>query len=237
MANLDRLVIRPARKDDAEMLDYLDELVWGSEMAASEEKFISRIGVYPQGQAVATYNDRLLGFMNSQKITGDDTYGIYQNNSSGYVWPNLTDDGYLTKTHDPKGNVLFLLNLTVVPYVRTITGRGRAEVGRDLIEYMRQLAERENLQRMEGITRVNGFKAYLEQNSDYRQLNEESRRSVERENINSYLQKVVNGELTDPSLTFHLRQGGRVIFQIENAMPADYDSLFWGAFFINPTKR
>ena len=230
------LVIRVAKQEDVKRLVLIDKVAWGEEMAAGEEKLNSRIGIYPQGQLVATIDDEIYGFMNAQR-TGKDDFDARYSNGRG-TWPAMSDDGYIRDTHKPNGLSLFLINLSVLPDVHEL-GYQRIDVGHALVSGMRGLAQSEGLERIEGITRVDGFVNWLNKKYRYDGLPEDKKKDLERKKINEYISEVVNkvssgrGTVRDPSLEFHLRQVAdpRLIIPIENAMPCDHASALWGAYF------
>lgn len=211
--------LRAARLEDAIGMAALDLKVWGPEMAATSEKFASRIYTFPEGQILALSEGSLLGFINSQKTTSGIDYLAQET-----TWPKVTGHGFIDETHKPNGKVLFLINLSVDFDSKKI-GTSRSSVGARLIQEAFHLAKKEGISRIEGITRLNGFRNYYEIHSKANPIEES-------ELISQYLINVASGELRDPALSFHLDQGAEIVGPIKNAMPKDDDSLEWGALIV-----
>jgi len=102
-------------------------------------------------------------------------------------WNTLTATGTFS-THNPEGETLYAAEVLVDPACR---GRG---VGRAIYEGRRALLERLGLSRIRAGARLRGYAKHADT------LTPEH-----------YVQKVVAGELTDPTLSFQFRMGFRVI--------------------------
>ena len=116
-------------------------------------------------------------------------------------WFTITDNGWFT-THDPGGETLYAAEVMVDAHAR---GQG---VGKALYAARRALLERLGLERIRAGARLRGYSkhaAYL--------------------TPEHYVQKVVAGELSDPTLSFQLRQGFRVIAIAPYYLPGDPESL------------
>lgn len=194
----------------------LDVVAWGSAMAATSDKLLSRINTFPNGQIIAKSGQRLIGFVNSQKLNSSISYL-----EPKATWPTVTGHGFIDKEHRASGSVLFLINLTVDFKVNEL-GLSRSEVGSALIDHVLDLARKEKISTVEGITRLNGFREYSKR---------ESIRSSFAA-VSAYIEKVKRKEIRDPALSFHLDQGAEVLDPIENAMPEDDKSLQWGAHIV-----
>ncbi|MBW7884265.1 MAG: GNAT family N-acetyltransferase [Caldilineaceae bacterium] len=100
-----------------------------------------------------------------------------------YTYEEITGGGTFS-THDPSGDTLYGADIGVQPEWR------RYGVSRQLYEKRINLMRRYNLRRMVAYGRIPGYTDYA------------GKMTAE-----EYVQKVVNGELSDPSLTAHLRAG------------------------------
>jgi ribosomal protein S18 acetylase RimI-like enzyme len=101
-----QVIYRHATMDDIEALIKLELKVWGKDMAADRDKWISRISIFPEGVHIAEKDDNLIGVIVNHVINW-----IYP---SGYFpsWVEATDDGYITN-HDDNGNVLYGVDVSV----------------------------------------------------------------------------------------------------------------------------
>lgn len=203
-----------AQAADVKEMAALDVIAWGEAMAATPSKLLARIHTFPDGQVVAKSGNRLLGFVNSQKISGSIRY-LGQNST----WPAVTGHGFIDEAHKPSGSVLFLINLTVDFKINDL-GLSRSGVGAALIKSILELARNDRIRLVEGITRLNGLRAYLQR---------KSASTGSFADITEYIERVKKKEIRDPALSFHLDQGAEVVGPIKNAMPGDEDSLQWGA--------
>ncbi len=70
------------------------------------EKLISRLNTSPEGFFGAYLENNLTGILSSQVVH-------YEPGTTKKSWEAMTDNGYLKKSHDPKGNSRQLVSLTV----------------------------------------------------------------------------------------------------------------------------
>ena len=222
--------VQNATIDDVLALAELDHKVWGS-LAASSSKLASRVELFPEGQFKAISNeDVIAGFLNTQKVSlkPEETLDIEGAFMEGYLdaWSFLTDNGFLKRTHSRFGEGLFLVNLT------TDISHGkshRRQIGKQLIIAALKFSKEQNLRFIRGVTRVNGFAAYLQKiHPEYATFNSERKHAIQKSEIGTYINAVSEGKEKDPALGFHLREGASIIAVIENAMIGDKDSEAWG---------
>jgi GNAT superfamily N-acetyltransferase len=117
------------------------------------------------------------------------------------TWREMTASGTFAN-HDPTGRTLYGAEVMVHP---DLQGRG---VGKALYRARRDLVRRLGLLRIRAGARLRGYAAHA-----HRMTAEE------------YVAAVVSGRLTDPTLTFQLRQGFRVLAVVANYLRFDPDSL------------
>lgn len=116
-------------------------------------------------------------------------------------WDTVTDRGYFT-THNPQGDTLYAAEVIVDPAAR---GRG---VGKALYAARRALLQRLGLVRIRAGARLRGYHLYQDEMDPWQ-----------------YVEQVVAGELNDPTLSFQLNQGFRVIGVVPNYLHIDPASL------------
>lgn len=117
-----------------------------------------------------------------------------------HSWKQITATGTF-ETHNPDGYTLYGAEVFVDPELR---GKG---VGHELYEGRRKLCKQLNLRRIIACGRLPGYHAMSEQMS-----------------VELYAKKVLWGDLTDPVLSFQLREGFRYCGIMNNYLPEDKDS-------------
>ena len=103
--------------------------------------------------------------------------------SPKHTWEEITDNGYI-KTHNKNGETLYIVDICIRPSFRKL------ELGKFLLQSMYETVIQLNLDRLLGGGRMPGYHKYAEE------LTPEQ-----------YVEKVVNGEIHDPVISFLLRCG------------------------------
>ncbi|MEK5230442.1 GNAT family N-acetyltransferase [Lysinibacillus sp. FSL K6-0232] len=109
-----------------------------------------------------------------------------------HSWAEMTDNGYI-RSHDPTGNTLYVVDICISPEYR------RLNLGKQMMQAMYQIVVEQKLDRLVGGGRMPGYHQYAEHLT-----------------AAQYVQSVVNGDLTDPVLTFLLRCGRMPLALVEN---------------------
>lgn len=97
---------------------------WPAEIRAEQNKFASRLKIFPSGFIAAYENDHMVGISTSQIIN-------YPSNITS--WEEVTDKGFITN-HDPSGNTLYIVSLGVSKF------KQRQGIGTKLISQQIKLA-------------------------------------------------------------------------------------------------
>ncbi|QZT34244.1 GNAT family N-acetyltransferase [Caldalkalibacillus thermarum TA2.A1] len=122
-----------------------------------------------------------------------------------HTWEEITDNGYITN-HNPQGNTLYVVDICVRPACRGL------DLGKWLMQSMYEVVVHKGLERLLGGGRMPGYHRHASHMS-----------------ADQYLQKVVNGELKDPVISFLLRCGrtplGVVPNYIEDEESHNYAAL------------
>lgn len=146
------VVVRPAMMSDLDELVRVENEAWSEEQAFTREHFESHINVmrdYPQCFSVATVNDVVVGIGVAEIIKYDIDNPIPD-------WYSVTDEGYLVKTFDPLGNVLYGVSLSVSPSFASF------HVGKCIIERAKQITRDLNLERFVLGSRIPRYHTYAE---------------------------------------------------------------------------
>lgn len=160
----------------------------------------SQLDVFPEGQMVAV--DAGTGEivgMAASLIVDWDDYAVDAS------WRDFTDHGYFTN-HDPQGRTLYGAEVMVHPDHR------RRGVGSTLYAAREALVHRLGLARIRAGARLSGYRKRA------------ARMSAER-----YVERVVAGEISDPTLSFQLAHGFQVLAVVEDYLKRDPQSLGWAA--------
>lgn len=161
----------------------------------SHAQLASHIAVFPEGQLVAEVDGEVVGMAASLIVLWDD-YSLDTN------WRDFTDHGMFTN-HDPaRGRTLYGAEVMVH---REVQGQG---IGKHLYAGRRALVERLGLLRVRAGARLSGYHRVAGT-----MLPEE------------YTKRVVTGELSDPTLSFQIKQGFHVIGVARDYLRHDPESL------------
>jgi len=200
--------LRNTRPDDFAGIAELTRRVYPEAPPWSPEQLASHLTVFPEGQFVALEvgSARVVG-MAASLIVRWDEYETYGS------WRDFTDHG-LFANHDPqRGRTLYAAEVMVDP---ALQGRG---IGSRIYEARRALVERRGLLRIRAGARLRGYHEHAS-----------SMDAAE------YATRVVRGELFDPTLSFQLRRGFRVLAVVEGYLRHDLESRGYAAVieWINP---
>jgi len=168
----------------------------------------SHLEVFPEGQFVVEDPERgaIVGMASSLIVRWDD----YEFDAG---WREWTDRGFFTN-HDPEeGRTLYGAEVMVDPEVQ------RRGLGKKLYAARRELVRRLGLRRIRAGARLRGY-----------------HRRAGKMSPEEYVERVVRGELRDPTLTFQLREGFEVLAVVHSYLGNDPESLGYAAIieWLNP---
>ncbi|WP_449539830.1 GNAT family N-acetyltransferase [Ferdinandcohnia sp. Marseille-Q9671] len=131
-----------------------------------------------------------------------------------HTWEEITDNGYI-RNHTTNGNTLYIVDICVSPAYR------KYGLGKWLMQSMYEVVVHLNLDRLLGGGRISGYAKHAEDMS-----------------AQTYIEKVVDGALKDPVITFLLRCGRTPVQLIENYLE-DEESCNYGLLmeWKNPFKQ
>ncbi|QNN20990.1 GNAT family N-acetyltransferase [Planctomycetales bacterium ZRK34] len=156
------------------------------------DQLASHHRVFPEGQFVAVEPDtNQVLGMAASLIVAWSDYDMSTN------WREFTGHGYFTN-HDPEGKTLYAAEVMVDPNTQ---GRG---IGKLIYKARRDLCRRFGLKRIRAGARLRHYSRYADQYSP-----------------EDYVKKIISREIGDPTLTFQLKQGFRVIGVVRDYLPND----------------
>jgi GNAT superfamily N-acetyltransferase len=196
----DTFLVRNTRPEDFGGITELSGLVYADSPPWGDTQLGSHLRVFPEGQFVAV--ERATGHlvgMAASLVVLWDDYNVTDS------WRDFTDHGMFTN-HDPSGHTLYGAEVMVHP---SLQGRG---IGGLLYRARRDLVRRLGLLRIRAGARLRGY-----------------HRVADRMSADEYVIRVINRELRDPTLSFQLRHGFRVIAVVPSYLRYDPESRGWAA--------
>jgi len=189
--------LRQARLSDIPAAVSVDNHSWPEHLWTTKEQFLARLEVFPEGFIVAENGGHVVGVITSLRTTRK---WIVQETPT---WHEITDGGFIRRSHDPNGDCLFLMSVNVSPQVRGLA------LGNRLVNAQIELAARlDNVESILGYTRIPRYKRHSDLSvQEYLKL---TRRT---------------SDPLDSILRFHVKNGAEVLKPIKGGRPADADSL------------
>ncbi len=171
-----------------------------------------QINNFPEGQFVALYNGRVVGYCAASRI--DEEVAL-----APHDWESITGNGFGSR-HDPTGDWLY-------GYEMAVDSRQRGlRIGKRLYEARRALVERLELKGIVFGGRMPNYRRSI--------------RKVE--SPDDYLQQVVDGKLRDPVIGFQLANGFTPIGVLHDYLPEDKASgthaahMVWRNPYVDPDE-
>lgn len=194
--------VRPTRPRDFDGIIAMCERVYPGNVPWSRSQLASHLEVFPEGQLAAveeTPRGEQVVGMAASLILSWDDYDFTQG------WRDFTARGTFTN-HDTFGRTLYGAEVMVDPRVQ---GRG---VGSLIYDARDEVMRRLGLLRIRAGARLRGYHAYAELWSP-----------------EEYVEKVVAEEIRDPTLSFQLHRGFRVLAVVGGYLANDAESLGYAA--------
>lgn len=159
-----------------------------------ESQIKNLLEIFPNGQICVLVNDKVVGCALSLIVD----YAKFGNNHN---YSQITGDSSFS-THNPKGNVLYGIDIFINPEFRGL------RLGRRLYEARKELCESLNLKSIIAGGRIPNYKEHSETISP-----------------RQYIEKVKRNEIHDPVLSFQLSNDFHVIKILNSYLKGDEESL------------
>jgi len=207
-----RLEVRPARVSDAAGIIALSKSAYPDMPAYSRGMIRGQINNYPDGQFVAVYDRRIVGYCASSRVPEALAMGPHD-------WEQISGNGFGTR-HDPTGDWLYGFEMCIDPKLQGL------RIGKRLYEARRALAERLDLKGIVFAGRMPGYAR--------------ARRKVG--SPENYLKLVREKKLRDPVLGFQMANGFEPIGILPGYLPEDKASaghavhMVWRNPYVDPDE-
>ena len=176
--------VRQAQFEDIEGILNVEEEVWPEGLRATKEQFLSRIETFPEGNFLAQINGTIVGVVATEIVD-------YDLNNPTLSWNEITDNGSIKRTHNPNGNTLYGVDLSVSPF--------GGNASRLLMEQIGKLAIRHNLKCGILGARIPRYHKFADKMT-----------------VDDYVNARRNNRPLDPELIFYTRLGLKIVGPIPN---------------------
>ncbi len=196
-----KIIVRNTRPEDFPGIAELSRQVYADSPPWNDALLSSHLEVFPEGQFVAleVETGRIVGMAASLIVLWDD-YDLDMD------WLAFTNSGWFTN-HDPeRGRTLYGAEVMVQPNMQ------RRGIGKKIYHARRELVRRLGLLRIRAGARLRGYHRY-----------------AHRMSAEEYVARVVQRRISDPTLTFQLREGFEVIGVVANYLHQDPESRGYAA--------
>ena len=220
-----KIKVRKARIDDLEGILLVEEEAWPKGLRASQKMYESRLKTFPQGTFVAKINGKIEGVVITEIIDSELINHIR-------TWDEVTDNGYIRNTHNPEGDTVYGVNLSV-----SLSAQKRVAI--TLLEAVGKLVIEYNLKQGLLGGRIPGFAKYFKQyrrkknlpvgasHSDRSSVSDKERDKVAQEYLGAANS---HGRALDPEIGFYKKLGLKPIKLLPDYIE-DPQSLNYGVLF------
>jgi len=214
MPRINKVTLRPLQIEDYAMLaqSFTRTYTDGSDVFWSLKQIEKLIQLFPEGQIVTEVDKKIVGCALSIIVD-------YEIVKYDHTYDSVT--GHETfNTHNPKGNILYGIEVFIHPEFRGL------RLARRMYEYRKELCENLNLKAIMFGGRIPNYHKYAEELRP-----------------KEYIQKVSKKEIYDPVLTFQLSNDFHVRKVMTNYLPNDEESkhfaclLQWDNIYYQPPTQ
>ena len=204
-----RLQVRNAQLADIPQLVTLTARVYTAEWGHSAEMLRGQITRFPEGQFVAEYGERIIGYCATFRVAESTAL-------APHTWNGITGGGFASR-HDPDGDWLYGMEVCVDPDFRGL------RIGRRLYAARKRVCQRLGLHGIVFGGRLPGL----------------ARRIARYGSAQAYVDAVLSGRQRDATLSFQLRNGFEVIGLLPRYLASDHESQGYAAHLVwrNPNRH
>lgn len=189
-----KILLRHLKHEDyPDIKEIMDRVYATMDIPKAEKKFRAQLNTFPEGQICIEDNGKVVAAAFSV-IVDYDKFG------DQHTYEEITGDAYLT-THDPKGDVLYGVDVFVSPDYRGM------RLGRRLYEARKELCKNLNLKAIIAGGRIPNYTEYRHELSPQ-----------------DYIEKVKQKHIYDPILSFQLSNDFDVREVLHAYLPEDKES-------------
>ena len=184
----------------------------GSDVFWTHKQIEKLIKIFPEGQIVTVVDEKIVGCALSIIVNYDDV-------KNDHTYAQVTGKETFN-THDPKGNILYGIEVFIHPQYRGL------RLARRMYEYRKELCEKLNLKAIMFGGRIPNYHKY-----------------ADKMRPKEYIDKVRQKEIYDPVLTFQLSNDFHVRKVMRNYLPNDEESrhyaclLQWDNIYYQPPTQ
>lgn len=196
----------------------VENKAWPERLRANRQVYESRLKTFPEGLLVAEVDGKIEGVVVTQKVSSEVA-------AQGRSWNEITDGGRIQKTHNPQGDTLYGVNLSVSPFASQ-------KVATALLEAQKKKAIINNIKKIVLGGRIPGFRRYFEQYCQEHKLSHLSEKQKDKIAEHYVRTFTSQGKPRDPEISFyHTKAGTRVVKLLPNYME-DAESLNYGVLLV-----
>lgn len=203
------LIVRLAKIEDIPQIKEVSDRVYTKLGGYSEEQLLGHLNHFPEGQFVAEYQGKVIGYCASIIVTEEKALHPHD-------WKEITGNGFCS-THNPRGDYLYGVDVFVDPNYR------KMHVGERFYKARRNLCVKYWLKGVVFAGRMPLFK----------------KKRSEVKTPEGYLKAVLDKKIRDPVINFQMRQGYEVLGILKGYLPIDEDSMGYAIHMIwhNPKSK
>ena len=194
------IVVRNAKISDIAGIRKLVASAYPPHMNSySPDALRGHINHFPQGQFVVVYEQQIVGYCATFKISGEIAL-------APHTWNQITGYGYASR-HDPHGDYLYGMEVCVHPDYRGF------RIGNRIYTARKRLCQSEGLKGIVFAGRLPGYGRRIKQYPD----------------VHDYVEAVRKKDIRDPVLSFQLRNQFEIIGVLDNYLEEDKQSQSYAA--------
>lgn len=194
------VIVRNAKAADIPAICELVHRAYPSNMENySPDAIRGHINHFPQGQFVVEFENNIVGYCATFKISGDIAL-------NPHTWADITGGGFSSR-HDVQGDYIYGMEVCVDPDYRGL------RIGNRLYTARKNLCQAEGLKGIVFGGRIPGY----------------YRKTKQFPKVQDYVDAIINKSARDPVLSFQLRNQFELIGILENYLPSDKYSKGYAA--------